>query len=41
MHWTSIAGLIFLGIIIVLLVEDIVVGLKKNVKRKNNVKRTI
>jgi hypothetical protein len=34
MAWTSIAGLIFLGIIIVLLIEDIVVGLKKNVKRK-------
>jgi len=34
MAWSSIAGLIFLGIIIVLLIEDIVVGLKKNVKRK-------
>jgi len=31
---TSIAGLIFLGIIIVLLVEDIVVGLKKKCKEK-------
>jgi hypothetical protein len=29
MDWHSIAGLIFLGIILVLLIEDIVVGLKK------------
>jgi hypothetical protein len=41
MAWSSIAGLIFLGIIIVLLIEDIVVGLKKNVKRKKNVEATV
>jgi hypothetical protein len=32
MEWTSIAGLVFLGIIAVLLIEDIVVGCKKNGK---------
>jgi hypothetical protein len=32
MAWSSIAGLIFLGIIIVLLIEDIAVGQKKNGK---------
>ena len=29
MDWHSIAGLLFLGIIAVLLIEDIIVGLKK------------
>jgi hypothetical protein len=32
MAWSGLAGLIFLGIIVVLLIEDIVVGLKKNGK---------
>jgi hypothetical protein len=32
MEWSSIAGLVFLGIIAVLLVEDIIVGFKKNGK---------
>lgn len=32
MAGTSIAGLVFLGIIIVLLIEDIIVGFKKNGK---------
>jgi hypothetical protein len=29
MDWHSIAGLVFLGMILVLLIEDIIVGLKK------------
>jgi hypothetical protein len=32
MEWTSIAGLVFLSIIAMLLIEDVVVGYKKNGK---------
>jgi hypothetical protein len=30
MEWNSIVGLILLGLVAVLLIEDVVVGLKKN-----------
>ena len=30
MEWTSIMGLVFLTIIVALLIEDMIVGIKKN-----------